>query len=106
MIRKQIIPLLLLAVTPASAQQTITLQISNPTKIVRTDAPVAISLSEYGDIKSALVTIDGNEIPCQLDDFDKDGVFDELAFVADLDKKQKKKVDITLYKNGTHYQGS
>lgn len=101
MIRKQIIPLLLLAVTPASAQQTITLQISNPTKIVRTDAPVAISLSEYGDIKSALVTIDGNEIPCQLDDFDKDGVFDELAFVTDLDKKQKKRVDITLYKNGT-----
>ena len=100
MIRKQIIPLLLLAVTPASAQQTITLQISNPTKIVRTDAPVAIGLSEYGDIKSALVTIDGNEIPCQLDDFDKDGVFDELAFVADLDKKQKKRVDITLYKNG------
>lgn len=100
MIRKQIIPLLLLAVTPASAQQTITLQISNPSKIVRTDAPVAISLSEYGDIKSALVTIDGNEIPCQLDDFDKDGVFDELAFVADLDKKQKKRVDITLYKNG------
>ena len=101
MIRKQIIPLLLLAVTPASAQQTITLQISNPSKIVRTDAPVAISLSEYGDIKSALVTIDGNEIPCQLDDFDKDGVFDELAFVTDLDKKQKKRVDITLYKNGT-----
>ena len=100
MIRKQIIPLLLLAVTPASAQQTITLQISNPSKIVRTDAPVAISLSEYGDIKSALVTIDGNEVPCQLDDFDKDGVFDELAFVADLDKKQKKRVDITLYKNG------
>ena len=101
MIRKQIIPLLLLAVTPASAQQTITLQISNPSKIVRTDAPVAISLSEYGDIKSALVTIDGNEIPCQLDDFNKDGVFDELAFVTDLDKKQKKKVDITLYKNWT-----
>ena len=97
---KQIIPAVLLFACQANAQVTIQLQLTNPTKMERTDAPVVVNLSEYNDVRSAMVTIDGVEQPCQLDDLDQDGRFDELAFVTDFTKKQKKNAIVTLYNNG------
>ena len=97
---KQIIPAVLLFACQANAQVTIQLQLTNPTKMERTDAPVVVNLSEYNDVRSAMVTIDGVEQPCQLDDLDQDGRFDELAFVTDFTKKQKKDAIVTLYNNG------
>lgn len=99
---KKIATLLLLTAmsSAAMAQKTITVTITNPLKSARQDAPVVISLNKYGDIHSALVTIDGTETPCQLDDLDKDGVEDELCFVTNLDKKQSKTATITLYDTG------
>ena len=43
------------------AQQTFTVSVSNPSKSARADEPVVINLSQYGDIRSALVTLDGND---------------------------------------------
>ena len=97
---KQIIPAVLLFACQANAQVTIQLQLTNPTKMERTDAPVVVNLSEYIDVRSAMVTIDGVEQPCQLDDLDQDGRFDELAFVTDFTKKQKKDAIVTLFNNG------
>lgn len=97
---KQIIPAVLLFACQANAQVTIQLQLTNPTKMERTDAPVVVNLSEYKDVRSAMVTIDGVEQPCQLDDLDQDGRFDELAFVTDFTKKQKKDAIVTLFNNG------
>ena len=97
---KQIIPAVLLFACQANAQVTIQLQLTNPTNMERTDAPVVVNLSEYNDVKSAMVTIDGVEQPCQLDDLDQDGRFDELAFVTDFTKKQKKNAIVTLFNNG------
>ncbi len=97
---KQIIPAVLLFACQANAQVTIQLQLTNPTKMERTDAPVVVNLLEYNDVKSAMVTIDGVEQPCQLDDLDQDGRFDELAFVTDFTKKQKKDAIVTLFNNG------
>lgn len=97
---KQIIPAVLLFACQANAQVTIQLQLTNPTKMERTDAPVVVNLSEYNDVRSAMVTIDGVEQPCQLDDLDQDGRFDELAFVTDFTKKQKKDAIVTLFNNG------
>lgn len=97
---KQIIPAVLLLACQANAQVTIQLQLTNPTKMERTDAPVVVNLSEYNDVRSAMVTIDGVEQPCQLDDLDQDGRFDELAFVTDFTKKQKKDAIVTLFNNG------
>lgn len=97
---KQIIPAILLFACQANAQVTIQLQLTNPTKMERTDAPVVVNLSEYNDVRSAMVTIDGVEQPCQLDDLDQDGRFDELAFVTDFTKKQKKDAIVTLFNNG------
>lgn len=83
-----------------SATHTITVSVSNPFNSVRTDQPVVISLQPYGDVRSALVTLDGQEIPCQLDDLDQDESFDELCFLVDLDKKEKKEYTVTLYDTG------
>ena len=80
--------------------QTFTVNVSNPLKKQRTDQPVVIPLQQYGDIRSALVTVDGQEIPCQLDDLNQDDLFDELCFLADLGAKEQKQYTVTLYQEG------
>ena len=84
----------------AHAQQTMTVSVSNPMSVARTDVPVVINLSAYGDVRSALVTCNGQEIPCQLDDLNQDETFDELCFLADLDQKEKKQYSVTLSATG------
>ena len=60
-------------------------EVRNASDIDRTDIPVVIPLeSSPNDITSAYVSLGDKEIPCQLDDLDQDGVFDELCFLADL----------------------
>ena len=84
----------------ASAQQTITVNVENPSKAARTDQPVVINLEKYGEVHSAIVETDGQEIPCQLDDLDQDEQFDELCFLADLAAKEKKAYTVRLYADG------
>ena len=99
---KKIIYSLLLTVCCgiASANQTITVTVSNPMNITRSDVPVVLQLFPYGDVRSALVTQNGQEIPCQLDDLNQDETFDELCFLADLDKKEKKEYTVTFFETG------
>lgn len=98
---KQIIPLALLWAVNGVGQVTLEVQMKNPSSWERKDVPVVINLAEYGDVKSALVHIDGQEVPCQLDDLDQDGVFDELAFVANIGKKEQKTARVSLLEMGT-----
>ena len=84
-----------------SATQTITVTVSNPMNSARTDVPVVLQLSPYGDVRSALVTTDGQEVPCQLDDLNQDETYDELCFLANLGKKEKKQYTVTFYDEGT-----
>ena len=89
--------LLLTAISGAMmANRIITVTVSNPLNVARTDVPVVISLSLYGDIRSALVTSNGQEVPCQLDDLNQDETFDELCFLTDIGKKEKKVFTVTL----------
>ena len=98
---KKIISLALLSISSvAFAQQTITVSVSNPSKNVRCDEPIVINLNSYGDIRSALVTTDGQVIPCQLDDLDQNDTYDELCFLANLKGKEKKEYSVTLYSEG------
>ena len=84
----------------AVAQKTIIVSVSNPTNEPRTDQPVVLPLGAYGDVRSALVTVDGQEIPCQLDDLNQDDQYDELCFLADLKGKEKKQYKVTYYDEG------
>lgn len=86
--------------TSATAQETLTVNVSNTTKQERTDHPVIIPLADYGNIHSALVTVDGKEIACQLDDLDQDEQYDELCFLVDLGSRQKKQYTVILYREG------
>ena len=93
--------LLLMALTlGAQAQQTFTVSVTNPLATARTDQPVVISLTPFGDIRSALVTTCGQEIPCQLDDLNQDETFDELCFLADLNGDETKLYEVTLLSEG------
>lgn len=84
----------------AQRSQTLDVRVSNTNKVSRT-APVTIPLAKYGmDVKSALVTLNGKEIPSQLDDLNQDGEFDELCFMADIDKKSSQTFKVELTDNG------
>ena len=83
-----------------SAQQTLKISVKNPLSTDRTDQPVVLSLQTYGEVRSALVTCGGQEIPCQLDDINLDEQFDELCFLSDLKGKEQKTYTVTLFKEG------
>ena len=84
----------------ASATRTVTVFVRNQLDNARTDQPVVISLAQYGEVRSALVTVDGQEIPCQLDDLNQDDIFDELCFLANLGESERKQFTITLFDEG------
>ena len=77
----------------AQAQAPVHVTVTNPSKEVRKDVPVVIDIRQWGDVKKAVVTVDGKEVPSQLDDIDRDCVNDELCFLVDLDKKETKEVN-------------
>lgn len=93
--------LVLLAAIPAFPQKTINVTVANNSKKPKANVPVVLQLKDYGmDVKSALVTTDGKEIACQLDDIDQDGRMDELCFLTDIDNKSSRKFNVTLYDEG------
>ena len=99
---RQIIMMFLLAAISSSvtAQNTVVVTVSNPTNSPRADVPIIINTSPYGEVRSALVTQNGQEIPCQLDDLNLDESFDELCFLADLDKHETKQYAVTFSPEG------
>ena len=84
--------------TVASAQNPQPLwEVSNTSDVDRTDIPFVMKYEEgLGDIRSAKVMLDNQEIPCQLDDLNQDGVFDELCFLLDLKAHQGAALSITF----------
>lgn len=57
-------------------------QVTNASDVARTDIPVVLPCPK--GVTYALVTCGDEEIPCQLDDLDQDGSYDELCFLVDL----------------------
>ena len=93
--------LVLCASASASAQKTFDVTVTNDYPKAKSNAPVVLRLDKYGfDVKSALVKTDDREIPCQLDDIDQDGRFDELCFITDVAGNVSKKFTVTLYDEG------
>ena len=83
------------------AQKSFDITVTNDLKKARKDAPIVLNLKDFAkDIKSALVRHNNQEIPCQLDDIDQDGIADELCFITDIDGKSSEKFNITLYNEG------
>lgn len=89
------------AIAPALSQTTFGITVTNRHDKAKTNTPIVLNLDEYGiDVKSALVTADGKETACQLDDLDQDGRMDELCFITDIEADESRKFEITLYETG------
>ena len=86
------------------AQKLVEVTVKNPSGEARQDVPVVMDLKPWGDIRKAVVKVDGKEIPSQLDDLDRDCVNDELCFLVNLDKKEKKIYSVSLYEEGEQAQ--
>ncbi len=82
----------------AAATKTVTVTVTNPSADGRKAVPVVLEVDD--DVRSALVSLNGTEIPCQLDDLDDDGEFEELAFVTDMKGKEKQVFTVELSDKG------
>ncbi len=100
---KRIVSLAVLALSSQllMAQKVLEVSVNNPSSEARTDVPVVINLAKYGEIQSALVTLNGQEVPSQLDDLDQDETFDELCFLANPAGNEQQHYSVTLYQDGT-----
>lgn len=72
------------------------IRLSVSSEVTQEQAPVTLSLLAYPSARSATVLVSGKEVPCQLDDLDDDGRYDELAFLTDIGKGEKQQVVIRL----------
>jgi hypothetical protein len=91
--------LFLASVSAKTAQVTVILQ--NPSSVEQSNAPIVISVSaltQKAGIKvcSAAVYHAGKLIPSQLDDLNRDGKPDELAFLVAIPAKQKKRYTLKV----------
>ncbi len=96
---KSFISLTLLSVALTSAASSLEVTIENPLDSPRKATPVVVNLAEFAPgetVNSAIVTIDGMEIPCQVDDLNADGIADELVFVTDITPKSAMKATVEL----------
>ncbi len=87
------------AIDAAASTTTTTVTVSNPSSTERKAVPVVMQLDD--DVRTALVTLDGKEIACQLDDLDDDGQYDELVFLTDLQGKEKLTFKVELSDEGS-----
>lgn len=75
--------------------------LSNSSGVSRTEDPVILSretVAEFVDIPSdgkvAVLSLDGKEIPSQMDDLNGDGRWDELVFLANIERNTKQDIRI------------
>lgn len=76
----------------------VTVSLQNPLAVERTDEAAVLTRADLQPVSDETVPVvvdkDGNYVPCQLDDLDKDGVWDELAFVYDIAAGGKKELQV------------
>jgi len=102
---KQLALLTLLGISIATeAQTTLNVEVKNTINQARTEF-VIIPLEQYGEVRSAEVTLidknqTANEVPYQLDDINLDEKFDELCFQVDFDSKGTKYFNVKLLESG------
>ena len=93
--------MLLLSCVGAIAQTSLRVTVENPFGEAKKDQPLVIGLAPYGlNVASAMVTREGREIPCQLDDLDGDCRTDELCFLVDVEPWESQAYQVILYEDG------
>ncbi len=89
----------MLCTTAANATtKNLTVTVKASTPIEGYTVPVVINVDD--DVRSAIVKHNGKEIPCQLDDLNDDGAYDELAVLVDMQNKKQQTLNIELSTEG------
>ena len=96
---KRILTVLIIAMLGAQANA-FRVVVENLSTQPRNDHPVVIDIKKFANVTTALVTCGSAEVPCQLDDLNQDGSYDELCFLADLGPKERKEYEVKLTGNG------
>lgn len=91
--------LLMCGVTVTNAEtKTIKVKLTNPLNVKRSDVPVVVSLRDVQfNVVDAVVKDGDREVSSQIDDLDRNLRNDELAFVIDMEAKEKKTLTVELY---------
>lgn len=96
---------LFLSLSVMAQERVVNVSVTNDWDKSRKDEPVVVKLADVKklgfDVSSATVSLNGKEIPCQLDDMNGDLRNDELVFLADIDSKTTNTYSVTLRANGT-----
>ena len=87
---------LLFSLQAVGQDKTMTVTLQNPGYTILQQSPVEITGIE--GYRSARVTVDGKEVPSQMDDLDGDGGADHLFFLADIKDKGQSKATIALWR--------
>ena len=87
---------LLFSLQAVGQDKTMTVTLQNPGYTILQQSPVEITGIE--GYRSARVTVDGKEVPSQMDDLDGDGGVDHLFFLADIKAKGQSKATIALWR--------
>lgn len=87
---------LLFSLQAVGQDKTMTVTLQNPGYTILQQSPVEITGIE--GYHSARVTVDGKEVPSQMDDLDGDGGADHLFFLADIKAKGLSKATIALWR--------
>lgn len=89
------------ASTALAVTKTLTVSVGNPTKHAALPTPVVIPLDKQGfEVSRAIVTLDGREVASQIDDTNRDGLADELCFMATPAARQTLTFTVTLSDEG------
>ena len=95
-----LIAALLLAGSLAADAETknIKINLTNTLGVDRKDVPVVVSLKNIPfNVVDAVVKDGDKELPSQIDDLNRDLKNDELAFVIDMNAKERKSLSVELY---------
>ncbi|MST84155.1 DUF4861 domain-containing protein [Prevotellaceae bacterium LKV-178-WT-2A] len=87
---------LLFSLQAVGQDKTVTVTLQNPGYTILQQSPVEIPGME--GYRSARVTVDGKEVPSQMDDLDGDGGADHLFFLADIKAKGPSMATIALWR--------
>lgn len=93
-----LLALLGMSIMANAFDKTVNVIVTNPAKVAKKAVPVVMPVDN--NIVSATVLLDGKEIPCQLDDLNDDGYYEELSFVTDMAKKEKQEFRVILSDEG------
>lgn len=89
------------SVCTSASEKNFIVNVSNSKSKTVSDYPVVIGLQDTGfEVKSAVVMLNGKEVPCQLDDMDGDLSYDELVFLADLAASAENRYEVLLSSDG------